>query len=204
MQSKGLSGYITLFIILGAVILTAGCAVDTNSGSDGGSQEDSGDLTDEKNGDAQINYSGVDYIMITSSAFEDGDKIPVKYTCDGQNINPPFEFENVPEGTQSLVLVVTDPDAPSGNFVHWVVWNIVPVSGIGENSVPGVVGKNSYGKTSYNGPCPASGTHGYLFRVFALDTKLELESGSRVDELEDAMQDHVLSEGQLTGRYGRA
>ncbi|TGC11318.1 YbhB/YbcL family Raf kinase inhibitor-like protein [Methanolobus halotolerans] len=142
--------------------------------------------------------------MIISSAFEDRGKIPAKYTCDGQNVNPPFEFEEVPGGTQSLVLIVTDPDAPSGNFVHWAVWNIMPESGIDENSVPGIVGRNSYGKSSYTGPCPSSGTHGYLFRIFALDTELGLESGSKIDELEAAMQGHVLSDGQITGRYGRA
>ena len=142
--------------------------------------------------------------MITSNAFEDGGKIPVKYTCDGQDISPPLEFWDIPEGTQSLALIVVDPDAPSGDFFHWIVWNITPGPGIDENSVPGVEGRNSFGKISYNGPCPPSGTHRYFFRVFALDTELNLESGSKVDELEKAMQGHVLSEGQLMGRYGRA
>ncbi|WP_406658038.1 YbhB/YbcL family Raf kinase inhibitor-like protein [Methanolobus sp. ZRKC2] len=142
--------------------------------------------------------------MITSNAFEDEGKIPVKYTCDGQDTSPPLEFWDIPEGTQSLALIVVDPDAPSGDFFHWIVWNITPGPGIDENSVPGVEGRNSFGKISYNGPCPPSGTHRYFFRVFALDTELNLESGSKVDELEKAMQGHVLSEGQLMGRYGRA
>lgn len=207
MLTRWLSGHVMLFTILAAVILVSGCATDDNNA---GLQEESGDLVDGPDGDMQINNSntsndsGLDHIMITSNAFENGGKIPAKYTCDGQNVNPPFEFEDIPHGTQSLVLIIGDPDSPSGDFVHWVVWNIMPGSGINENSVPGVVGKNSYGKISYNGPCPSSGTHGYLFRVLALDTELELESGSKIDELEDAMKGHVLSEGQLIGRYGRA
>lgn len=200
MVSNGFSVRIMLFMIMAIVILTAGCTTDNN----GESQEDSGDLVYGSDEDAQANYSGVDDIMISSSAFEDEGKIPSKYTCDGQNLNPPLEFGNVPNGTQSLALIVTDPDSPSGNFVHWVVWNVAPGSGIDEGSVPGVVGRNSYGKATYNGPCPSSGTHDYIFRVFALDTKLELESGSKVDELEEAMQGHVISEGQMTGKYGRA
>ncbi|MBN2109844.1 MAG: YbhB/YbcL family Raf kinase inhibitor-like protein [Methanosarcinaceae archaeon] len=152
----------------------------------------------------KANGSIVGDLMVTSSAFEDGDRIPAKYTCDGQDVNPPLDLQNVPNGTQSMVLIVTDPDAPSGNFVHWAVWNIMHVSEIDEDSVPGVVGRNSYGKSSYVGPCPPSGTHRYVFKVFALDAVLELESGSKVDELEEAMRGHVLSVGEIAGRYGRA
>lgn len=199
MISRNLSGFVILFVVLTFVSLVTGCIADNNNES----QEDTDRLINESDGDIQ-NNSGEDDIMITSSAFEDGDKIPAKYTCDGENVNPPFEFENLPEATKSLVLIITDPDAPSGNFVHWAVWNIIPESGIEENSVPGVVGRNSYGKASYTGPCPPSGTHEFVFRVFALDTELELEGGSKIDELEQSMQGHVLAEGKLTALYGRA
>ncbi|QLC49354.1 YbhB/YbcL family Raf kinase inhibitor-like protein [Methanolobus zinderi] len=199
MISRNLSGFVIVLMILTFVSLVSGCIADSSNES----QEEPDRLINESDGDIQ-NNSGEDDIMITSSAFEDGDKIPAKYTCDGENVNPPFEFENLPEATKSLVLIITDPDAPSGNFVHWAVWNIIPESGIEENSVPGVVGRNSYGKASYTGPCPPSGTHEFVFRVFALDTELELEGGSKIDELEQGMQGHVLAEGKLTALYGRA
>ena len=143
-------------------------------------------------------------MMVSSSAFVNGALIPVKYTCDGENINPPLEFENIPEETESLVLLVDDPDSPSGSFTHWLVWNIPPGSKVEENSFPGVIGTNSYGQAIYGGPCPSTGVHQYRFKVFALDTELDLPGGSGIKQVEKLMQGHILAQGQLTGRYGRA
>ncbi|AFV23241.1 PEBP family protein [Methanolobus psychrophilus R15] len=143
-------------------------------------------------------------MMISSSAFENGGLIPVRYTCDGENVNPSLEIENIPEGTKSLVLLVDDPDSPSGNFTHWLVWNIPPGSQIDENSIPGTTGKNSFGQAIYGGPCPSAGTHRYHFKVFALDKELDLPGVSGIEQVKELMQGHILAQGQMTGKYGRA
>ncbi|MDP2216174.1 MAG: YbhB/YbcL family Raf kinase inhibitor-like protein [Methanolobus sp.] len=147
---------------------------------------------------------GEDSMMISSSAFENGGLIPIRYTCDGENVNPSLEVENIPEGTESLVLLVDDPDSPSGSFTHWLVWNIPPGSQINENSIPGITGKNSFGQAIYGGPCPSAGTHRYHFKVFALDKELDLPGGSGIEQVEELMQGHILAQGQMTGKYGRA
>jgi len=142
-------------------------------------------------------------LTITSSAFENKRLIPAKYTCNGEDVNPPLSVDGVPEGTESLVLVVDDPDAPMGTWDHWVVWNIPPDKKIKENSVPGTEGLNDFGKHSYGGPCPPSGTHQYFFKVYALDTKLDLPSNSRKRGVEKAMEGHILAKGQILGLYSR-
>ncbi len=142
-------------------------------------------------------------LTITSSVFENNGVIPAKYTCDGEDVNPPLSIEGVPEGTESLVLIVDDPDAPMGTWDHWVVWNIPPVKKIEENSVPGTEGINDFRKHSYGGPCPPSGTHRYFFKVYALDTKLDLSSNSRKRDVEKAMEGHILAEGEIVGLYSR-
>jgi hypothetical protein len=142
-------------------------------------------------------------LNIKSSAFEHNGLIPRKYTCDGEDVNPPITIENIPEGTQSLALTIDDPDAPMGTWDHWVVWNVPPKKEINENEVPGVEGINDFGKHSYGGPCPPSGTHRYFFKVYALDTKLNLNANSRKKDAEKAMQGHVLAKGELVGRYSR-
>src|SRR6266481_5123903 len=110
-------------------------------------------------------------MRITSSAFQEGASTPSKFTCDGAGTSPPLQIADVPSGAKSLALIVDDPDAPSGLFTHWTVWNISPqTSTIGEGSTPqGVQGTNDFGKAGYGGPCPPSGTHRYYFRIFALD-----------------------------------
>jgi Raf kinase inhibitor-like YbhB/YbcL family protein len=108
---------------------------------------------------------------------------------------------HIPHETKSLALIMEDPDAPKGNFVHWVVWNISPHEAIGEGSNPGISGTNSFGKTGYGGPCPPSGSHRYFFRVYALDKQLDLPPGSDKDALLAAMQDHILEKGELMGLY---
>jgi hypothetical protein len=142
-------------------------------------------------------------LSITSPAFENNKPIPRKYTCDGDDVNPPLDIKGTPEGTKSLVLMVDDPDAPMVTWDHWIVWNIPPTSRIEENTVPGVEGLNSFGKHHYGGPCPPSGTHRYFFKLYALDIELGLTSDSRKKDVEKAMRDHVLAKGELMGFYSR-
>jgi Raf kinase inhibitor-like YbhB/YbcL family protein len=138
-------------------------------------------------------------LSVKSEAFQNNQKIPTKYTCDGEGVNPPLKINGVPPETKSLSIILEDPDAPSGTFTHWLVWNISSEGEIRENSVPGVQGTNSSGRTSYAKPCPPSGTHHYIFKVYALDTELNLDEGTSRQELEQAMQDHVIAKGELTG-----
>jgi len=142
-------------------------------------------------------------LVVTSSAFDHKKMIPRKHTCDGEDINPALTIENIPEQAKSLVLIVDDPDAPMGTWDHWIVWNVPPKLIIGEDTVPGVEGLNSFGKHSYGGPCPPSGTHRYFFKVYALDTLLSIASNSRKKDVEKAMRDHVLTKGELVGLYSR-
>lgn len=128
--------------------------------------------------------------------------IPLKYTCDGDNVNPPLSIEKIPPGTKSLTLILYDPDAPYGSFDHWLVWNISPSEIIKENSVPGIVGKNSTGNNNYMGPCPPTdATHSYFFKVYALDTMLDVQTGSDKKTLKEAMKGHVLATGEIMGFY---
>jgi len=145
----------------------------------------------------------VKILLITSDAFENNGFIPSKFTCDGDDINPALKIEGIPEGTQSLVLIVDDPDAPMGTWDHWVVWNIPLVEKIEESSVPGTEGFNDFGRHSYGGPCPPSGTHRYFFKVYALDTKLVLGPNSRKKDVERAMKSHLLAGGEIVGLYKR-
>jgi len=143
-------------------------------------------------------------ISITSSSFQAGGDIPAKFTCDGTNVSPALQIGGVPNEAKSLVLIVDDPDAPRGLFTHWIIWNIDPkTTRVAENSAPaaGVQGTNDFGKRNYGGPCPPSGTHRYFFKIFALDTKLELKPNARRAELDAAMRGHILAQGELTGRY---
>ncbi|MHB8103520.1 MAG: YbhB/YbcL family Raf kinase inhibitor-like protein [Methanosarcina sp.] len=142
-------------------------------------------------------------IKVFSSAFESNGTIPRKYTCNGQNINPPLEFEGIPEEADSLVLIMDDPDAPMKTFTHWIVWNIEPIAKIEEDSIQGVEGITDFRKIGYGGPCPPSGTHRYFFRVYALDRQLELKAGANRKELESEMIGHIIAEGELMGKYSK-
>jgi Raf kinase inhibitor-like YbhB/YbcL family protein len=145
-------------------------------------------------------------LRVSSPAFEDNGRIPEKYTCDGKDINPPLLIENVPASAGSLALIVDDPDAPKGTWVHWVLWNISPdTREIKENSVPERVeqGLNDFKKHDYGGPCPPDGTHRYFFKLYALDAALELASKSTKADLEKAMQGHVIDQDQIIGKYQR-
>jgi Raf kinase inhibitor-like YbhB/YbcL family protein len=140
-------------------------------------------------------------LTVGSPSFESNELVPSKYTCDGEDASPPLTIKGVPDGTKSLVLIVDDPDAPKGTWNHWVVWNIPPTDKIEESTIPGMEGINDYKKHAYGGPCPPSGTHRYFFKVYALDTKLDLSTNSRKKDVEKAMQNHVLAKGELIGLY---
>ena len=145
-------------------------------------------------------------MKITSPVFGHNQKIPSKYTCDGENLSPPLEISGVPEGAKSMVLIMDDPDATHGLWVHWVLWNISPdTKEIPENSVPAgaAEGMTSFGKPGYGGPCPPSGTHHYYFKLYALDTILDLNKSSEKQELESAIEGHVLGQAELVGLYSR-
>ena len=151
----------------------------------------------------EFNEVKYDTLLISSPAFEHQSKIPLQYTCDGRNINPPLTIEQIPEEAKSLVLIVDDPDAPGGMWVHWVVWNIPITLSIKENSIPGVEGINDSRRNHYGGPCPPSGTHRYFFKVYALDEVLELPATTDKKALEQAMQPHILAFGEIIGLYER-
>ncbi len=150
-------------------------------------------------------------IVLTSPAFKEGEAIPKQYGCKGVDISPPLQWSNIPEKTKTLALIVDDPDAPMGTWVHWVFFNIpTSATGLPEN-VPtkdaladgAVQGKNDFRNYGYGGPCPPGGTHRYFFKLYALDTALQLKAGCTKAELLKAMAGHILAEGQLMGRYSR-
>ncbi|PWU04503.1 MAG: YbhB/YbcL family Raf kinase inhibitor-like protein [Verrucomicrobia bacterium] len=147
-------------------------------------------------------------LEITSSAFGNGEMIPMKYTCDGDNMSVPLQWSGLPKGTKALALIMDDPDTPKGTFVHWVVYNIpVEVAGFAENieSYPkGVlVGQNSQGENGYKGPCPPDKKHRYFFKLYALDRRLELKEGATKEDVVTAMKDRVLGQAELMGEYDR-
>ena len=145
-------------------------------------------------------------LQLVSPAFKHNEFIPEKYTCDGKDINPPLLIENIPSGTKSMALIVDDPDAPAGTWVHWVVWNISPdTKEMKESSVPegAQQGVNDFRKHEYGGPCPPSGTHRYFFKLYTLDTMLNLGSKAKKSDLEQAMKGHILEKTELIGRYRR-
>ena len=142
-------------------------------------------------------------LKVTSSAFEEDGSIPLKYTCDGEDISPPIAIDQIPEEAKSLAIIIDDPDAPSGTWVHWVVWDIPITHQLKENEIHGQQGINDFNKKRYNGPCPPRGTHRYFFKVYALDTILNLDASTKKSDLERAMASHILAFGELVGRYER-
>jgi len=150
-------------------------------------------------------------IKITSSAFADGGLIPAKYTCDGADVSPPLQWDAVPEGAKSIALICDDPDAPMGTWVHWVLFNLpAQAKDLAENIPPDKTlpdgakqGTNDFRRIGYGGPCPPSGTHRYFFKIYALDTELDLEAGASKRQLLKAMDGHILAQGQLIGKYKR-
>ena len=140
-------------------------------------------------------------MKITSPEFQDGKFIPQKFSCQGEGVNPSLLIEGVPKEAKSLSLIVDDPDAPMGTFTHWVVYDIAVIGEIKENSVPGKQGINTAGKKDYVSPCPPFGAHHYFFRIYALDEMLNLNEGISRQELEKAMQGHILDKAELVGLY---
>jgi Raf kinase inhibitor-like YbhB/YbcL family protein len=148
---------------------------------------------------------------LKSRAFEEGGIIPKKHTCDGEDISPPLEWTSVGDGTKTLALICDDPDAPGGTWVHWVIFNIPgDTRDLAENIPPkkelpngAKQGTNDFRKIGYGGPCPPGGTHRYYFKIYSLDTDLNLEAGATKTQLLQAMKGHVLGEGQLMGKYRR-
>ncbi len=145
-------------------------------------------------------------LTVTSAAFAEGANIPSKYTCTGESVSPPLQWSGAPAQTKSYALIVEDPDAPSGTFYHWVDFNI-PASQTqiseGAKNV-GTPGKYSAGKLGYTGPCPPSGTHRYIFNLYALDVpSLNLGQGATRDQVQNAIQSHILAQGKLMGRYAK-
>lgn len=145
-------------------------------------------------------------MKIDSMVFKNNEFIPSKFTCDGINTNPLLRFSDVPTEAKSLALIMDDPDAPAGTWVHWVLWNIDPkTEKIEEDSAPvgAKQGMTSYNETKYGGPCPPNGTHHYYFKLYALDEKLELASSTTASDLENAMQGHVIAQTEMIGLYSR-
>jgi len=150
-------------------------------------------------------------VTLRSPAFEEGGNIPSQFTCDGEDRSPELSWSGAPENTASYVLICDDPDAPGGDWVHWVIFDLPPQSSGLAEGVPsserldagGTHGKNSWGRLGYGGPCPPSGTHRYFFKLYALDSPLDLEAGQGKEQLLQAIEGHVLAQGELMGTYGR-
>jgi len=150
-------------------------------------------------------------LKLTSTAFKENEAIPRGYTCDGANVSPPLEWSGVPKSAKTIAIIAEDPDAPSGTWVHWVLYNL-SADGLGliENTPQtetlqgsGVQGKNDFDKIGYGGPCPPSGTHRYFFKFYALDSELPLKPGATKAEVEKAMEGHIVGQAQLMGTYRR-
>jgi Raf kinase inhibitor-like YbhB/YbcL family protein len=151
-------------------------------------------------------------LQVASISFQAGETIPKRYTCDGEDISPQLSWSELPSGTKSLVLIVDDPDAPVGTWVHWLLFDIPAGTRSLEEAVPGipavegvgVQGSNGWGSLGYGGPCPPRGpAHRYFFRLYALDSVLDLAPGTGTGDVEMAMHGHVLAQGEMVGRYGR-
>ncbi|GAB3529976.1 hypothetical protein GCM10027443_09960 [Pontibacter brevis] len=142
-------------------------------------------------------------LEVSTFAFEKNGPIPAVYTCDGDNINPQLRIDGIPESTETMAIILEDPDAPDGTFTHWVVWDMPPRANIYENATPdGVTGANDFGEHNYMGPCPPSGeTHRYFFKVYALDSKVNLDPDSTRQPLEVLLAEKTIAYGELMGTY---
>ena len=185
-----------LLILLFGFLLLFGCSTANN------------DINNvEANSMINNTTNEVNKMRISSPEFQNNGLIPKKFSCQGEDINPQLLFENVSDDAKSLVLIMDDPDAPGGTWVHWVLFNIPPdVTGILEDSVPdnAVQGLNSWPKNSYGGPCPPSGIHRYFFKLYALDVSLNLDESASKKDVEEAMSGHVLETAQIIGLYSKS
>jgi Raf kinase inhibitor-like YbhB/YbcL family protein len=174
-------------------VLVSGCGTDSTPAA-----------PDEKGGQSIV-------FELTSTAFTLGEAIPVKYTCDGEDISPPLAWSDTPEGTQSFVLVSDDPDAPVGTWDHWVLYNLpaearsLPEAFASDAELPDGSrnGQNSWRRLGYGGPCPPSGTHRYFFKLYALDTSLDLDPGAGKQRVLQEIEGHILGQAELMGTYSR-
>ena len=184
-----------VFLIIALLVLFSGC------------------ISDQPEQETQTKEETImEQISISSDAFNDSTSIPVEHTCDGEDRSPALSWDTVPAGTQSIALIVDDPDAPGKTWVHWVIYNIPADStglppGVPKNKTlddGSLQGKNDFGRIGYNGPCPPPGKpHRYFFKVYALDTTLSLKSGATKSQLEASMSGHILAQGEMIGKYGR-
>jgi Raf kinase inhibitor-like YbhB/YbcL family protein len=184
-----------IFLILVLLVLISGC------------------ITSEQDEEPQIEEDmNMRAISISSDVFENGSMLSSEYTCDGSDVSPDLSWDTVPAGTRSITLIVDDPDAPGKTWVHWVIYNIPANStglplGVPKNNTlddGSLQGKNDFGWIGYNGPCPPPGKpHRYFFKIYALDTTLNLKSGGTKSQLETAMSGHILAQGEMVGKYGR-
>ena len=147
----------------------------------------------------------------TSTAFNNEERIPTKYCCDGQDVSPPLQWSDPPQDTKSFALICDDPDTPRGTWVHWILYNIPTSTRALPEAIPSDAnladgswhGMNNWGRLGYDGPCPPSGTHRYFFNLYALDKMLDLYAGASKDQVRQAMQGHILAQAQLMGKYSR-
>jgi len=193
-MKKGLIIGVIAVIVVAVILLSVG-VLNINNREGASKRDDIG----------VVDLGKISGQMEIISVFEQGQAIPEQYTADGEDVNPPLEIIGIPDETKSLVLIVDDPDAPVGLWVHWLVFNIPIIDKIKENSVPkdSIQGTNSWGRTEYGGPDPPSGVHRYFFKVYALDIELNLEPSTEKEDIEKDMEGHILDHAELMGVYGR-
>jgi Raf kinase inhibitor-like YbhB/YbcL family protein len=193
---------LALLPVIAVALLAYACSDSDNDGRDAPEP-----TATQENAPADTQTPAAGAMSLTSSAFADNEPMPVQYTCDGDNISPPLSIGGVPDGTVSLALTVIDIDGPGGAFVHWTVWNIDPATtAVSENTVPqgGGEGTTSRGQPGYFGPCPPSGSHRYVFTLYALDDNIVVIGDEPdTDNIESFLEGHVLATAQLTGTYAR-
>ncbi|GIU69332.1 MAG: hypothetical protein KatS3mg002_0568 [Candidatus Woesearchaeota archaeon] len=198
------------YVLLLVLLLSFGCVnnISDNKSNNNKSNNNSHKILYNNSYNSSYNksipQSEVYNMRIYSPEFNDNSMIPKKFTCQGQDINPQLLFEDIPENAKTLVLIMDDPDAPMGTWVHWVLFNIPSdVTGIPEDSVPdnAVQGLNSWSKNNYGGPCPPSGTHRYFFKLYAIDTELALDDTATKKDVEQAMQGHIIEKAEYVGLY---
>jgi len=191
-----LGGALSAWLVWGSVAILIACSKNDGSATPTASSAEEAAMS----------------IQLTTTAFTDGNPIPTEFTCDGSDVSPELKWTGVPASTKSLALICDDPDAPSGTFVHWVIYGIPP----GENQLPKAVpstptldsgarqGKNGFGTTGYRGPCPPrGGPHRYFFRLYALDAAIDAPAGASRAQIDGAMKGHIIAQGQLMGKYQR-
>jgi len=187
---------IVTIVILAFVIIPVGVGIFLLKNS----------IFEKKGSSTPTGFQFMGELSLTSPAFANNGMIPSKYTCDGENVNPPLDIHGTPDTAKSLVLIVDDPDAPAGTWDHWILLGISPATHhIEENNIPrGVIqGITDFGKNEYGGPCPPSGTHHYYFKFYALDSELTLDPSSKKEDVENAMEGHILAQTVLIGLYQR-